>query len=92
MDVRHIMLVADTMCTTGSLKGITRYGVVSEKSSVLARASFETPIKHIINAALVGEVDNLNSVVENVMINQNIPIGTGLPTLSVKQQKPAKEK
>ena len=91
VDVRHIMLVADTMCVSGTLKGITRYGVVSEKSSVLARASFETPIKHIINAALVGEVDNLNSVVENVMINQAVPIGTGLPTLSVKVPK-AKEK
>lgn len=81
VDVRHIMLVADTMCASGVVKGITRYGVVSEKSSVLARASFETPIKHIINAALVGEVDELNSVVENVMLNQAVPIGTGLPDL-----------
>ncbi len=92
VDVRHIMLVADTMCVSGTLKGITRYGVVSEKSSVLARASFETPIKHIINAALVGEVDNLDSVVENVMINQPVPIGTGLPSLVVKSPKAAKEK
>ena len=91
VDVRHIMLVADTMCVSGTLKGITRYGVVSDKSSVLARASFETPIKHIINAALVGEVDNLDSVVENVMINQPVPLGTGLPSLAVKPQK-AKEK
>lgn len=91
VDVRHIMLVADTMCVSGTLKGITRYGVVSDKSSVLARASFETPIKHIINAALVGEVDNLDSVVENVMINQPVPLGTGLPSLTVRQQK-AKEK
>ena len=93
VDVRHIMLVADTMCVSGTLKGVTRYGVVSEKSSVLARASFETPIKHIINAALVGEVDNLDSVVENVMINQPVPIGTGLPSLTVKSpEKKAKEK
>ena len=92
VDVRHIMLVADTMCVSGTLKGITRYGVVSEKSSVLARASFETPIKHIINAALVGEVDNLDSVVENVMINQPVPIGTGLPSLTVKNPKLTKEK
>jgi len=90
VDVRHIMLVADTMCVSGTLKGITRYGVVSDKSSVLARASFETPIKHIINAALVGEIDTLDSVIENVMINQPVPIGTGLPSLSVKQ--PPKEK
>ena len=84
VDVRHIMLVADTMCVSGVIKGITRYGVVSEKSSVLARASFETPIKHIINAALVGEVDYLTSVVENVMLNQPVPVGTGLPGLVTK--------
>jgi DNA-directed RNA polymerase subunit A" len=86
VDIRHIMLVADTMCANGKLKGITRYGVVSEKSSVLARASFETPIKHIINAALLGEVDRLNSVVENVMLNQPVPIGTGLPQLRVRDE------
>lgn len=87
VDVRHIMLVADTMCISGDVRGITRYGVVSEKASVLARASFETPIKHIINAALIGEVDKLSSVVENVMLNQPVPVGTGLPGLVVKVKK-----
>ncbi len=81
VDIRHIMLIADTMCSIGQIKGITRYGIVSEKSSVLARASFETPIKHLINASLAGEVDMLNSVVENVMLNQPVPVGTGLPGL-----------
>ncbi|MBI2208128.1 DNA-directed RNA polymerase subunit A'' [Candidatus Woesearchaeota archaeon] len=87
VDVRHIMLVADTMCFSGQVKGITRYGVISEKASVLARASFETPIKHIINAALIGEVDRLDSVVENVMLNQPVPIGTGIPKLVTKSDK-----
>ncbi len=87
VDIRHLMLVADTMCYNGKLKGITRYGVVKEKASVLARASFETPIKHIINASLIGEVDKLNSVVENVMLNQPVPVGTGLPKLIVKGKK-----
>jgi len=86
VDIRHLMLVADTMCVSGDVKGITRYGVVSEKSSVLARASFETPIKHVINAALVGERDQLTSVVENVMLNQPVPIGTGLPGLISKSE------
>jgi DNA-directed RNA polymerase subunit A" len=81
VDLRHIMLVADTMCMNGDIQGITRYGVVSEKSSALARASFETPIKHIMSAALSGERDELNSVVENVMLNQPVPVGTGLPGL-----------
>lgn len=87
VDIRHIMLVADTMCSSGLVKGITRYGVVSEKSSVLARASFETPIRHIINAALIGEKDRLTSVVENVMLNQPVPVGTGLPELITKIKK-----
>ena len=85
VDVRHIMLVADTMCSTGTIKGITRFGIVREKASVLARASFETPIKHIIGAALKGEIDKLDSVVENVMISQTVPIGTGLPGLVIKK-------
>ncbi len=84
IDVRHIMIVADVMCATGEIKGVTRYGVVKEKASVLARASFETPIKHLINAALEGEVDKLSSVVENVMVNQPVPVGTGLPGLVTK--------
>ncbi|MEM4366407.1 MAG: DNA-directed RNA polymerase subunit A'', partial [Candidatus Woesearchaeota archaeon] len=92
VDIRHIMLVADTMCAGGTIKGVTRYGVVSEKASVLARASFETPIKHIIDASLIGEVDELNSIVENVMINQPMPVGTGLPSLVTKIIKEAMAK
>lgn len=87
IDVRHFMLVVDTMTVSGEVKGVTRYGVISEKNSVLARASFETPILHIIEAALVGESDELNSVVENVMLNQPVPIGTGLPGLVAKINK-----
>lgn len=86
IDIRHVMLVADTMTVGGEVKGITRYGVVSEKASVLARASFETPIKHLINASVSGEVDRLNSVVENVMLNQPVPLGTGMPRLMMKKE------
>jgi len=87
VDIRHIMLIADTMTMSGSVKGITRYGVVREKSSVLARASFETPIKHIFGAGISGEVDHLNSVIENIMLNQEVPVGTGLPGLVTKIKK-----
>lgn len=89
IDTRHIMFISDLMTTAGTVKGITRSGITSDKESVLARASFETPIKHLINASITGEVDNLNSVVENVMLNQPIPLGTGLPGLvtKVKEEK-----
>ncbi len=87
VNIRHIMLVADMMCLLGKIQGVTRYGIVKEKASVLARASFETPMKQIMQASLMGEIDELNSVIENVMVNQPIPIGTGLPGLAVKVRK-----
>lgn len=87
VDLRHIMLVADAMCMSGKIMGMNRYGIVKDKPSVLARASFETPIKHVINAGLTGEEDPLNSVIENVMLNQPVPIGTGLPGLIIEAKK-----
>src|SRR3989344_294939 len=86
IDIRHIMLLADAMTNSGKIKGITRSGITAEKESVLARASFETPIKHIVNASLIGEEDTLNSVIENVMVNQAVPLGTGLPDLIAKMK------
>ena len=90
VDPRHIDLVVDMMCVTGELKGITRHGITSQKSSVLARASFEIPLKHLIDASVIGETDQLTSVVENIMINQPIPVGTGLPDLVVKMEESKK--
>lgn len=87
IDIRHILLVTDAMTMSGSLQGISRYGIVKDKPSVLARASFETPIRHFFNAAMTGEADPLNSVIENVMMNQPVPVGTGLPGLVVKAKK-----
>lgn len=87
IDIRHIMLLADVMTTTGIIKGITRTGVTGSKESVFARASFETPIKHLVNASLTGERDDIKSVIENVLVNQPIPVGTGLPKLVMKEKK-----
>lgn len=95
VDVRHVMLVADAMTRIGEIQGIGRYGIAGGKGSVLARASFEVPLAHLFNASVYGEIDRLTSVVENVMINQPVPVGTGLPKLIVdntkKPEKTAKE-
>ena len=91
IDIRHIMFLADLMTQTGVVRGITRGGISGEKESVLARASFETPLNHLIIASLTGEKDNLKSVIENVMVNQPIPLGTGLPELRASAGKEKKE-
>ncbi len=84
INIRHIKLIADAMTYKGNVKGSTRMGIISEKSSVLARASFETPIKQFVNASIKGNKDELASVIENIILNQPVPVGTGLPGLLVK--------
>jgi len=71
------MLLSDLMTVDGGIKAIGRYGIAGQKISVLARAAFEETRKHIIRAAVRGEVDDLKGVVENIMVNQIIPVGTG---------------
>jgi DNA-directed RNA polymerase subunit A' len=79
----HIQLIADAMTSDGEIRGITRMGIIAKKTSILARASFETPIKHFVNATIKGGKDELKSVIENIILNQPVPIGTGLPGLMV---------
>ena len=77
VDVRHIMLVADIMTSEGHVKSIGRHGISGEKSSVLARAAFEETGKHLLHASIRGEEDDLTGIIENIIIGQPIPLGTG---------------
>jgi DNA-directed RNA polymerase subunit A' len=81
VDVRHVMLVADMMTSTGEVQQIGRHGISGKKSSVLARAAFEITVPNIVEAAVKGESDPLEGVTENVIVGQSIPIGTGLVEL-----------
>ncbi|MBI2448732.1 DNA-directed RNA polymerase subunit A' [Candidatus Pacearchaeota archaeon] len=84
IDERHLKLIADAMCSSGNVKGVTRMGIIAQKSSILARASFETPINQFVNATINASKDELSSVIENIIINQPVPVGTGFPGLLVK--------
>jgi DNA-directed RNA polymerase subunit A' len=81
VDIRHVMLVADMMTSTGEVQQIGRHGISGKKSSVLARAAFEITVPNIVDAAVKGESDPLAGVTENVIVGQSIPIGTGLVEL-----------
>jgi DNA-directed RNA polymerase subunit A' len=84
IDMNHVLLIIDSMTSAGTIKGITRMGIISDKSSVLARASFETPVPQFVKATVEGQRDELSSVIENIIVNQPVPVGTGLPGLLVK--------
>jgi DNA-directed RNA polymerase subunit A" len=81
VDIRHIMLVADLMTNDGYVKAIGRHGISGRKSSVLARAAFEITAAHLLHAAMVGEVDNLEGVAENIIVGQPVTLGTGAVNL-----------
>ncbi len=84
VDIRHILLVADIMTRTGRVRQVGRHGVSGEKPSVLARAAFEVTVKHLLEGAARGEVDELKGVTENVIVGQIIPLGTGMVELLMK--------
>jgi DNA-directed RNA polymerase subunit A' len=77
VDIRHILLVADLMTQNGSLRQIGRHGISGEKESVLAKASFEVTVKHLLESSAFGKLDQLKGITENVIIGQIIPVGTG---------------
>lgn len=84
IDHRHVMLVADIMTFSGEIKPIGRYGVAGMKSSILTRAGFEETIKHLIKASVRHEEDNFDAIFDNVMVNQQVPAGTGMFELVAK--------
>jgi DNA-directed RNA polymerase subunit A" len=87
VDIRHIMLVADVMTVEGEVKAIGRHGISGRKSSVLARAAFEITSTHLLQAGIIGEVDNLAGVAENIIVGQPVTLGTGAVNLVYKPNK-----
>lgn len=87
VDIRHLLLLADTMTFDGDIKAIGRYGISGKKASVLAKANFEETKKHLINASFYGETDTLDGVIENILLGQIAPIGTGMVELTIDMEK-----
>ena len=77
VNIRHMMLVADIMTNNGEIESIGRHGISGNKDSVLARAAFEVTVNHLLDAAIHGEVDDLDGVTENVIVGKPIRLGTG---------------
>lgn len=77
VDLRHLLILSDLMCHTGTIQSIGRHGISGSKSSVFARAAFEVTVNQLLDAGLYGEQELLRGIPENVIIGQVIPIGTG---------------
>lgn len=87
VDIRHLMLLADAMCASGEVTAIGRRGLSGQKSSIIARAAFEETVKHLLSAAAYSTEDKLSGIIENIIIGQDVPVGTGLVRLASKSKK-----
>jgi DNA-directed RNA polymerase II subunit RPB1 len=74
---RHIQLLADIITNRGSLMSIDRHGINKSDRGPLAKCSFEETPDIIARAAIFGELDKIQSVSSNIMLGQEVPIGTG---------------
>lgn len=86
VDIRHIMLIADAMTHSGTIKSIGRHGLSGEKVGVFGRAAFEETVKHLITASSVAVEDALVGVTENIIVGQTVPVGTGRIKLLLKMK------
>ncbi|MEM1661364.1 MAG: DNA-directed RNA polymerase subunit A'' [Desulfurococcaceae archaeon] len=87
VDIRFVMLLADAMTWSGKVKPIGRLGLVGEKYSPLAKATFEVTVQKLVEAAVAGALDPMMGVAENIISSQFVPIGTGLVDLLMIREK-----
>jgi DNA-directed RNA polymerase subunit A" len=77
VDLRHLLVLSDLMCRTGTIQSIGRHGISGAKDSVFARAAFEVTVNQLLDAGIYGEEEQLLGIPENVIVGQIAPIGSG---------------
>ncbi|KAL8261668.1 hypothetical protein R6Q59_025717 [Mikania micrantha] len=77
IDYRHLSLIADYMTHSGGYRPMSRFGSISESVSPFHKMSFETASKFIVEAAVHGMVDNLETPTARICLGLPVKIGTG---------------
>ncbi|CAA6675609.1 unnamed protein product [Spirodela intermedia] len=77
VDIRHLSLIADFMTVNGGYRPMNRIGAAYFGTSPFSKMTFETATKFIVEAALHGEVDTLESPSASVCLGQPVKMGTG---------------
>jgi DNA-directed RNA polymerase I subunit RPA1 len=76
VDPRHLSLIADYMTYNGGYKAMNRIGM-KENSSAFLQMSFETTAAFLVDAALNGIKEPLNSPSANIVMGSLVKHGTG---------------
>lgn len=78
----HVYLLVDFMTFKGDISSISRYSL-RNKTSPLARSSFEESIENFLKSGIFTEVDNMKSISSNIMTGKLSHTGTGICDLLV---------
>jgi DNA-directed RNA polymerase II subunit RPB1 len=88
INYHHLITLVDAMTYPGFFLKADRTGMTrNTENGVLAKSSFEETAKHLFNAALMGESDNMRGVSANIMFGQKPPCGTGFVDILVDETK-----
>jgi DNA-directed RNA polymerase II subunit RPB1 len=88
VNYHHMITLIDTMTAPGYILSADRTGVNrNEEMGVLAKSSFEETAKHLFNAAISADYDNMRGVSANIMFGQKPPCGTGFVDILIDETK-----
>jgi len=88
INYHHLITLIDAMTYPGFFLKADRTGMSrNTENGVLAKSSFEETAKHLFNAALMGESDNMRGVSANIMFGQKPPCGTGFVDILIDETK-----
>ena len=91
INMRHIGLLAETMCFYGWLRPVSRHGFARVSAPMLKQASFEQPLEVLTDAALWHVQDKMKDVTSAVMFGKPIDVGTGTVRLLAEKKKQEKK-
>lgn len=88
VNYHHMITLVDSMTAPGFILSADRAGVnKNDEMGILAKSSFEETAKHLFNAAISAEYDNMRGVSANIMFGQKPPCGTGFVDILVDETK-----
>jgi hypothetical protein len=74
IDLRHLQLLTDSMCSNGYVMPMSRHGINREKpDETLKKCSYEETMEVLSSAAIFGHTDNMDGVTPSVTFGQYCP-------------------
>ncbi|GJD05633.1 DNA-directed RNA polymerase I subunit rpa1 [Galdieria sulphuraria] len=88
VDSRHLALISDVMTCQGDYQPFNRRGMEKRCCSTIQKASFETTMKFILDAAFHQQTDNIHSPSSRLAVGRTVGYGTGEGIFTLRQRLP----